>query len=890
MTKTNKKNLILWASVAVGFATIFGTSAALYFSAGNLQKITDKNEYLIRQNEKLTLDGYYFDMSATYGSVQSKKIQSLMTSNLIRVETTGETKFVKDALGNLVVSESSKSRLVLEMAKEVVLTFQNSAGVPSQVVFNTDLAERTEFNFVEKPETINLKSNNKKSINSEYFDELLLGRAEMMPAQNGEEPYLKPDAMGEYSLKSLGFTVKDDIYWVDSNGNKTDYEISPRDFYYSYMRTWLYDRVYRRDNGGSKLLDEYFINLTGALTRFGEEKEYPNDYLLGLFGINSEILKKENETIKDVTINGKPNKMFTISALENSTPNFTSLLYKAVLDSYLFSAAPSQFIDELVQKNSGVEYPVSSTKKEKITGITEKFGIYIYGQTREDNLFASSYIPVSGRENRIIFKKNKFFSNKEFLNQENTLERIIFEFSTSPTFNEQLFNNYFEGTVSEMPYVSLTQQQKIKIFGTEGNDEFAFEKGLLQVKQLNKTSLVQRTLLSTDPRKFQDGETGEYLFNEEYANVIYGSTIEELKAGTAKTANSFFNGPGFELRTLFNASINWYTFINNSTKGLKQLWLNHTAPNAEYNSKSTVTPIDFQEEINNIGYFNGNKKVTITESDMKKRFLENSASVEEQYKTHEFNNIKTLVEKLLDKEGITKPLKWKIVYPHADGASNHIKIAQLDMLVKTLESLDSKGRIKPEVYVPNNQDEVLNAISVNKGISDFNGWGYDYEGIGSFIDGISHATGISLMGAFSLYSDIKNKDLRIQSPEFAKLSSRLKEVMDNGFPLGLKVDNWIDFTNDNNNKLDALFKSKDYAIGTELAKFFLMYQEEITDREITDLIIELNIIAGFAMESDISIDDSKSTSLSLVLMEYYYPTTNSGILYLSDIRTGDKSV
>ena len=55
MTKTNKKNLILWASVAVGFATIFGTSAALYFSAGNLQKITDKNEYLIRQNEKCSI-------------------------------------------------------------------------------------------------------------------------------------------------------------------------------------------------------------------------------------------------------------------------------------------------------------------------------------------------------------------------------------------------------------------------------------------------------------------------------------------------------------------------------------------------------------------------------------------------------------------------------------------------------------------------------------------------------------------------------------------------------------------------------------------------------------------------------------------------------------------
>ncbi len=886
MTKTNKKNLILWASVTVGFATIFGTSAALYFSAGNLQNLTDKNEYLIRKNEELTLDGYYFDTSATYGTTQTKTPQSLMTSNLIRVETLGETKFVKNSLGNLVVSKSSESRLVLEMAKEVILTFEN-AGLSSQVVFDNDLAELKPSNSSEKPETMELKSNNIKSINSAHFDDLLLGKANLIDGS------LKPDPEGAYSLKSLGFTTRDDVYWVDSEGNETKYKISPRDFYYSYMRTWLFDTPYRRANGGSKLLDDYFVNLTSTVTRFGDEKKYPNDYLLGLFGINAEILKDEKETIKEVEIDGQTTTMFSISALKDDTPNFTSLMDKAILNSYLLSAAPSEHIDELVKNSSGIEYPVSSTSKEKITGNAEKFGIYTYGQNRQNNLFATAYIPVSAGDNRIIFKKNNFFANKDFLNQENTMERIIFEFSTSPTFNDQLFNNYFEGTVSEMPYVSLTQQQKIKIFGTEGNDEFASEKGLLQVKQLNKTSLVQRTLLSTDPRKFYDGEKGDYLFNEEYARVIYGSSIEQLKKGEAKTAMSFFNGPGYELRTLFNASINWYTFVNNSTKGLKQLWLNHAAPNAVYNSKGTATPFDFQDKINNIGYFDEkNKKVTITEADMKNTFLDHSASVDEQYKTHEFKNIKTMVETLLDREGVAsnKPLVWKIVYPYPDGASNHVKIAQLEMLVKTLKSLDSKGRIQPEVYVPGNQDEVLQAISVNKGISDFNGWGYDYEGIGSYIDGISHGQGISLMGAFSLYSDPKNIKIRAQMEEFTKLSDKLKDSLNSTLPPTLKVEDWIDFTNDDNNELEKLFKSKGYVIGTELAKFFLMYQETINDSEITDLIVELNIIAGFAMESDISIDDPNSTSLSLVLTEYYYPTTKSGVLYLSDIRTGDKNV
>jgi energy-converting hydrogenase Eha subunit B len=83
-------------------------------------------------------------------------------------------------------------------------------------------------------------------------------------------------------------------------------------------------------------------------------------------------------------------------------------------------------------------------------------------------------------------------------------------------------------------------------------------------------------------------------------------------------------------------------------------------------------------------------------------------------------------------------------------------------------------------------------------------------------------------------------------------------------------------------------------MGTEFAKFFLGYQNKFSGvkgaQEITDLIVELNIIAGFAMESDISIDDASATSLSLVLSDYLYPTTESGILYLSDIRLGDKDV
>ena len=887
MTKSSKKNLILWLGISTGLAAIFGTSAGLYFSAGDLKNIADKKEYLVRSSTPLTLGGYHFDTSATYGPAATKTPEGLMTSNLIREKTIGETKFVKNDSGRLVVAQSSKSKYSLELAKEIILTFKDGNN-SVQVIFNSDEAEIDKsISMNDKPEVIQLESSNKKSINHKYFDDLLsTGKANLN--LNGE---LESNVEGTYLLNSLGFTVHDDVSWVDHNGNPTKYKLNVRDFYYSYMRTWLFDTKYRRSHGGSETLDQYFIEMTSTTSRFTNEKEYPNDYLLGLFGIDALALRDESKTIQKVDIDGVSTDVFNVTALSGETsPSFKSLLDKAFLNSFLLSAAPSQFIDELVSENNDKIYPTSLPSGEKISGDANKFGIYIYGQKRTDNLFASSYIPVSAEENRIIFKKNIHFANKEFLNETNTLERIIFEYSTSPTFNDQLFNNFFEGTVSEMPYNSLTQQQKIKIFGLEGNDKFAIEKGLLQVKQLNKTQLVQRTLLTTDPRKFNDNETGNYFFNESYSKIMYGSTIQELKSGTAKTANSFFNGSGFELRTLLNASINWFTFINNSTKGLKQLWLNHSAPNAVYNSSIETTPFDNLASVNNIGYFNGDTKVVTTEKEMKQLFLDNSSSIDEQYKNKNFLEIKRLVEELLDREGIvaSNPLEWSIVYPHADASSNKIKIDQLDMVVKTIKLLDSKGRLKPTLYVPNNRDEMMQAVNDNKAISDFNGWGYDYEGIGSFLDGISHGKGISLLGAFSLYSNITNTKLRAQSPEFAKLSDRIKEIMNPDLPNNLKVEDWISFTNDDNNNIDSKFGN--FAISTELAKFFLMYQEELTKDEIPALIVELNIIAGFAMESDISIDDSKSTSLSLVLPEYLYPTTESGILYLSDIRLGDKNV
>jgi hypothetical protein len=206
--------------VSTAFAAVFGTSAALYFSAGELKNIADKKEYLIRSSTPLTLGGYHFDTSATYGPAGTKTPESLMNTNLIREKTTGETKFEKNPVtGKLEVSKSSISKLSLEMAQEIILTFKTPGGLEHQVVFNSDVAEFVEFSDpnIEKQPTIKLRSHpdddaNKtvhisNSINSYYFDGLLNGKGEL-----DKDGVLIPNINGEFLLSSLGFTVRDDVY------------------------------------------------------------------------------------------------------------------------------------------------------------------------------------------------------------------------------------------------------------------------------------------------------------------------------------------------------------------------------------------------------------------------------------------------------------------------------------------------------------------------------------------------------------------------------------------------------------------------------------------------------------------------------------------------------
>ncbi|MGL4343404.1 MAG: OppA family ABC transporter substrate-binding lipoprotein [Metamycoplasmataceae bacterium] len=913
-----KKVLLLSSSIFIG-ASLVIVPSVLYFTTGKITPIYESKKYLIRSNSKLNIDGYFFDTSATYGTIPTKNLRGILGANLLRVETTGETSFIADN-NNLEVEESSKERLVLELAKEIIFEYKlktDDASSPIRIrVFDNDKAEinPNDSKVGGKTPIVTLSSKDPNSINSPEFRKFLYSKEN----ENNEE----------IEIINISFTVKDDKYWVDQNGNKTKYKIQVEDFWYSYMRTKLFDFNFRNNNGGSKELDKFFIDKSKTASRFSEKDRYPNEYLFEIFGLDAKALLDKTKSIRTIKINDEDKRVISFYGINNfngsqgySAVDWSKLFDKMFFNSSLFLAAPSAYIDEELAKNDSK----NNTSAGKIEGAAREFGIYTYAMSRSETLFASSYVPIQASDNRIRFIKNNYFANDEFLKLDNNLNEIILEYTVGidqSTFRDQIFNNFLNKTISEIEYNHLNNSQKQQIWGQDGSD---YKKnGLLFTKNENKSSLVQRTLLVTNPAPCNDpshfnndgshkngiSHNGLYNFNDQYAKFVFGSSIEDLALGKAETASSFFANNGFKLRTYLNASINWFTFINNIFDGNKYMWLNHAAPHARYSqnyddSDDKKIPLLDYEIVNSVGYLDENNNVVnITPSDMAKHNVENPGD-NEKLQSPKYKEISELVQKLLDSNPeITSnnPLTWSIIYPQSD--NDNFKINQLEKLINIIKGLDPKGRLNPNVKAPKDRDEMLKLINNNYSIQDFQGWSYDYEGIGSYLDGISHGDGISLLGAFGIFSKLENNSsLANNFPNFTFLSKELDKFAKQNWIFykdekleDLKVENWEKLTNRINTNINGYFSSRAKEVGgvfdmsTEIAKFFIYFESLVKppsqDSKINfpNLVRELNMIAGFSMEAELSIDDPNSAGYSLVLDKYLYPSTNKEVLYLQDIR------
>ncbi|MGL4183568.1 MAG: OppA family ABC transporter substrate-binding lipoprotein [Metamycoplasmataceae bacterium] len=909
-----KKRVIIGLSTILGISVFVVAPTTAFFLTGQPIPIYDQAKYLVRERNPLVIDGYFFDNTASYGTTSSKTVDSILTSSFLKVETTGETEFEKNSNGDLVVSKPSVERYVFAIAKEVILEYKDpTTGAITTRVFNSDEAEIIPPNPSKLP-TVTLESNNINSINSREFEE----------------------ALKQKNLISLSFSVDESKKWVNSSLEETQYNIDVNDFYYSYMRTKLFDTKYRQANGGDKKLDTYFQKLTSTVKRFAEKDRYPNEYLFDVFNVDSKALIDQNKTIRTIKVGQVDKKVFSFHAIQGKDASWNDLIAKTVVNSNLLTAAPSQFIEQKLANNNALNTIKLGNETLEITGEARKFGIYTYGATRDDVIYAAAYIPTSASENRITFTKNKFFSNDEYVNNQETLKEIILEYSNvtdDVTFQNQAFSSFQNKVLSEINYSSLLPQQKEQIWGADGNQYK--ENGLLFTKILNQTKSVGRTLLvsnispivDADPvkqKQQRDAVRNANWINDEYAKIFYGYDLETLWDGKVSTTETYFSGTGLKLREYLLSAINWITYINNASSGTKVFWANHAAENAPFSPNSSnpeirKSPLDFYDEVNSVGYWdtttNGFKYVTPKE--MYDHFINNNSNFE-QYKSPAFDKVKVLVKELLDKEGITidKPIKWKIIYPYV-ATTETIETRQLDELIRIIKALDP--RLQPEKFLPNDRNQMVNAITTADSIQKFWGWGYDYAGIGSFLDGISHPDASNFLGLIGLLSNPDanlnqfQKDLKKQLPRLTYLAESLNayakkewlSIYNSTDPKAntIKIENWHKLTNADLTHVNENFKNyvPDFDLDIEMSRFFIVFQSTIVEgtssynkaplnpeRFFPELLREINTAVGFSMDSTNSINNPNSNGLLLVQHAYEYPTSNV-VQYFQDIRIPKKN-
>ena len=954
--QTKNKKILQISSAVLGVSAVLSLGVGLYFSIPASSRITDKNLFVVRSNVKQDTSGYKYDYSNSYGTALTGSTSTLIGSELIHLKTEGRFEIKKDSSGKEVIIPSHQS-FQFGLANAAVLVFENKdkPGEKFELIFDSDdVDENINVPTGNTQTVISRDSSNKKSINNKSIFLKLLEKGALNKSVSSVDELNTSDIdeNGTYVITKLGFTVNEEAKWVDSQGKETKYNLDPRDFWYSFMRSKMNDKDFRRNNGGSKELDSYFIDKTSATTRFQENDRFSNEYLFSFFDLDSTKLYEEKDAIQKVNINGKEREMFTFTSLKpkQAINGFLSVFENLLANNLLFIAAPSQYIKELaandfLNKNLG-------EKNLEIDKLAREFGVYTYGQNRTSTLYASPYIPTSAIENREVYEFNHFYANQKMVDEvegkievkdPNTkkvvrpLEKIIFEYTggiDTSTFNSQLLSSYLKGNVSQVAYATLTPDQRIKIFGTSGEEQKMLEEaeknGLQYVKSNNLSSLVQRTLVQSNPTNAVNS-LDEYTFNDQYAQLVFGMTRQDLKEGNKTTTNAFFVNEGFEFRTLIQASINWDAYIKQVYQHQRVLWLSGAAQNAQFSNSTKndakPTPIDNYEEVNTLQFIDKttNKSnpslVSVTPEQMKKHTSDNKDDNEKALKSPEFEKIKANIKILLDdfyKKNnwkADKKIEWEVVYPYADQQTLIVTI--MKDIVDMINSLDN--RLNAKLFVPKNAEEMLNKINRNTGVSDFNGWGYDYEGIGSYFAAFSNGTGVTILNAFSIFSDeinqIQNNDektriqfLQTNFPEFTKLSKFIKTKINEelkgleklmnktaGAFQDLYVENWKKVTNAQNQDIDGFFKSKTdgkFKISVHLSKLLREYEEykengtgqAMKVENWTKLIKETNSIKGVSTDPDNSIADPNINGLNLYLREYVIPVTKKGVQYFQDYR------
>ncbi|MGY5139637.1 OppA family ABC transporter substrate-binding lipoprotein [Mycoplasmopsis gallinarum] len=941
MPKLNRK-LATLVPLSAGFVSI-GALVSAACSPSNSdsstigKRVAQDKAFISYINSTYSAQAFKYDPSQSYGGNDS--ITSLSTTvSLVRKETLNSPQVVIGDKGAKLIKTPSIWKYSLMAGSKVIVTDNND----QEHVFDNDdynpeyIKSLADANGNYSQLLYKVKSDNANSINSDAFAEALK------------------------NAKKVQFEIRDDIYWSNIKNQKTEFKVVADDFYISWLRTAYLNKPLRLkaiqndealssktkeekeqllndlDNTAKSLLE------TGA-TAYTEESSFGNEYLFNLYNVDSSKFYNRDQFIQ--TVNGV--ERVTFDALGENAADLNTF-FDAIASNGEFLAAPSQFIKARgasVQNETRTLVPhISATdvqaKKDSLKSLITQLsldnplrlaGIYWYGsyidQNDPESLLASGpyiYAGFSGSAtSKDIFEKNRNYYDTEWVNNPNTLNTREYKYMPSSggadqtQFVKAMLDDYLNGRISVFPFANLTDVAK-------KDAELKPRKYNLQFRKVNySTSLYGYTTwryfakkVNTNDKLSIDG------YSEAFSRLYYGKGISENAAGNQKGLEYWTKvatGYGAVFRNLINAVFNPDYFDADVWNGSRKQLISSLAPDAliggsDQNSAENriKTLRDAYEEANS--YFildkDYNKLQINTDNNLvtptlqEEHYLGSSSDIEK-YKSAKYNEVKAAMKALLDAfyaentdlNPETDKIKFKIPYRFTNWTPTKVEGA-FKLLPEIYNALDSRLEVE---FIKPEDDNFYQIFSTGNGVYTTNGWGYDYDAIGSGIVGLLNNQGRAL---FSLLAGNEAMTTKLETsfPTLAKALKAFKayvENQENNVNLSVPLDKLTELTNnqldvwashpnvykweDNQIKVNpAGFEGYDNALYLILSKFFLEFNASLTNQENVILVQELNSFFGFTVDPFRQVSVTEYTP-SLINPYYVYPYSSNNGEWWNDI-------
>ncbi|MDQ0514284.1 hypothetical protein J2Z62_000722 [Mycoplasmoides fastidiosum] len=800
-----------------------------------------RNEYFTKVqagHDQVDLTAFRHDY--TVRATGRNNLTNAIAPGLLEIAYTGQTRL--NETGAVVNQQFSQHQIKLGLAQAVIVTTTNSS---TPLVFDQDDASIP----AADPLYLGVKvwsSTNPRSVNSPDFTNAL---AQSVRVQ---------------------VVLKENLFWTDAQGNPTKYPVIPEDFYAKYQRTALAETSYRHQHGGSAALDKQAVDQIyqgklRAVNRFSAASRFNNEYLVKLFNVDANKLKKKATFLTPINFHNQTHQAITFDSTDSNTPaDFVNFFAQIIYNLDFFTPAPSQYIKEL-----GPTKDLANTAAE-----AAEFGYYWYGADFKEMLYAGPYYVNRSDASFESFQINSHFYDQVWVQAADSVKAIVSEnVGTDPlTFTNNLFNDYKQGLVAKLDYDVLNESQRLEVI----RHAQAFNLNYTKQPDHNffprAKTLTWRTLVYPNLNDTQIQQTN-YAYNDAFALLMYGSNIKDLEAGK-QNLSYYWTGDGHIFRSLLSTAFNYYAF-NTSIDSDTTFWGSFARPDGLINgTDQTTNPrkklIDYpnQNEFFFYGGADGKTKFSKTLADDQTHWTDHQNEQALGFQATNFVSLQTETKRLLDhfyQNGLGKNLgndpdnnRIKFIFYDRALDTSAPRRAATANAVKVLNQLDPRLEFSSQPFSLQ-VDQIL--IGGKSAVNEI-GWGYDIEGYGGYLELLFYSSlESSYLPGFISFAELdpnnpKQKQKIDQYPQFYALATKFKHspiVFVNTDQAASKTYDQIkNGTNKDWADVVSFMKAdpnSQYDPTLALSQFALDYAKNLTNDQVAALNQELNSLLGLVITS-----------------------------------------